>query len=218
VLLTAGLAVRRIVATGYFQVESISVHGAGLVDPEAVAEASGVRGKQLWQVDTAAAAAAARTTPGIKDATATRAWPDHVRITVQERLPAAVWRSSGTELVVDDEGVVLNASPMGGLPAINQTDGAPPAVGQRVDADAVRLAIALAGALPDAVGQHAARFEYSAAGLDVVTDRGLRVRFGDGQNLSYKLDLWRGVLAQARADKTTPIELDLRFGQWAALR
>ena len=220
VALTAGLAVRRIVATGYFQVQSVAVSGTGLVQPDAVAEAAGVRGQQYWQVDTAAAAAAVTTVPGVRGAVVTRAWPNQVSITVTERLPAAIWRTGSAELVVDEDGVVLDAPVMGGLPAINHLDGnGTPTIGERVDGDAVRLAIKLAAALPESVGQRAARFEYgSATGLDVLTDRGLRVRFGDGQSLAYKLDLWRGILAQSKTEKSNPTEIDLRFGQWAALR
>jgi cell division septal protein FtsQ len=160
-----------------------------------------------------------RQLPGIKEAQVQRAWPNVVSVRVQEREPAAVWRSAGVEYVVDEEGVVLNRPVMGGLPAITQTDGAVLNAGDKVSGDAVRLAAHLGTLVPSAVGQRVARFEYSSeVGIDIVTERGLRVHFGDGQNVEYKLQLWRGIAEQARTEKLTPSEIDLRFGQWAAVR
>jgi cell division septal protein FtsQ len=143
-----------------------------------------------------------------------------VTIAVEERLPAAVWRLGAVELVVDEDGYVLNAPVMGGMPAIRHVDGAPGlGLGDHVDGDAVQLAADLVQRLPSATGQHVSRFEYSSSGgLDVVTDRGLRVRFGDGQNIDYKLELWQKIAEQAKKGSITPSEIDLRFGQWAAVR
>ena len=220
VALTAGLAVRRTIATGYFAVETPAVTGASAVSPEAVREAAAIEGRQIWQVDGARVVEAVRAVPGVKDARVTRRLPNQVIIVVEERLPAAVWRAGSTAVVVDEDGYVLDLPVMGGMPAINHLDGsAGLGVGDRVDGDAVRLAGELIGRLPSATGQRAARFEYnSSGGLDVVTDRGLRVRFGDGQNVEYKLELWRSIAEQARKDKLSPSEIDLRFGQWAAVR
>ena len=220
VLLTAGLAAKRIVETGYFRIGEPAVAGAQMVPPEAVREAAALDGKEIWQVDTARAAAAVRELPGVKAAHVSRRWPNHVTIAIEERLPAAVWRIGAVDVVVDEDGYVLDAPAMGGMPAISHLDGRPGlGLGDRVDGDAVRLALSLLSQLPAKSGQRVARFEYtSAGGLDVLTDRGLRVRFGDGQNVDYKLDLWRAIEAQARKDKLTPSEIDLRFGQQAAVR
>ena len=219
VALTARLAVRRPIATGYFAVETPAVTGASAVSPDAVREAAAIEGRQIWQVDGAQVVEAVRAVPGVKDARVTRRLPNQVIIVVEERLPAAVWRAGSTAVVVDEDGYVLDLPVMGGMPAINHLDGsAGLGVGDRVDGDAVRLAAELIGRLPSATGQRAARFEYSSGGLDVVTDRGLRVRFGDGQNVEYKLELWRSIAEQARKDKLSPSEIDLRFGQWAAVR
>ena len=54
--------------------------------------------------------------------------------------------------------------------------------------------------------------------IDVVTDRGVRIKFGDGQNVGYKLELWQKIAEQAKKESITPNEIDLRFGQWAAVR
>ena len=220
IALTAGLATRRLVDTGYFAVREPTVTGTALIAPDVVRGATQLQGKQLWQVDTEKVAALVRAIPAVKDAHIHRRWPNSVTIAVEERLPAALWRTGTADLVVDEEGVVLEAPVMGGMPAISAVDGPTGGgPGDRVDGDAVRLAITLASRLPAALGQRVARFEYSAdGGLDVFTDRGQRVRFGDGQNLDYKLSLWRAITDQAKKDKLSTTEIDLRHGQWAALR
>lgn len=220
VTLTAVLAGRRIIATGYFEVDSPTVVGASMVSQDAVRAAAGVETKQLWQVKDEQVAASVRDVPGVKDVQVERRWPDRVTLVIEERTPAAVWRIGAVDVVVDEDGYVLDAGVMGGMPAISHVDGRPGlGIGDRVDGDAVRLAFTLIDRLPSAISQRVSRFEYSSAGgLDVVTDKGLRVRFGDGQNVDYKLDLWRSVAEQAKKDALTPAEIDLRFGQWAAVR
>lgn len=218
--LTAGLAGRRILTSGFFRIGDIQVAGVQMLSPEQVAEASGLRGKQFWQLKPAEARAAVESLPAVRAATLTTHWPNRVSITVEERIPAAIWRVNGASAVVDEDGVVLEAAVIGGMPAINETDERPPlATGDRVDGDAVRLAIRLGETLPASVGQRVGRFEYTnGGGLDVVTDRNLRVRLGDSQNLAYKFELWRGIANRAKDDKFTPAEIDLRFGEWAAYR
>lgn len=220
VLLTGVLAVQRVIATGYFRVESVRVVGAGALPETALLDAAGVVGKQLWQVNTVRAAESVARVPGVKTARVQRSLPNRVILTVEGRLPVAVWQIGQTDYVVDEDGFVLEAAVLGGLPAISQIDGPPTlAVGDRVDGDAVRLAMQLGSLVPTEVGQRIARFEYSStAGFDVVTERGARVRLGDGQNLAYKMELWRGILTQAKQEKLAPSEIDLRFGGWAAVR
>jgi cell division septal protein FtsQ len=185
-----------------------------------VREAARVEGKQLWEVDSRRIAASIRQVAGVKDARVGRHWPNRVTIAVEERVPAAVWRIGAVDVAVDEDGYVVDAPAMGGMPAITHLDGRPGlGPGDRVDGDAVRLALELQGSLPATTGHRVARFEYSSSGgLDIVTDRGQRVRLGDGQNLAYKLSLWRAIEAQAARDKLNPTEFDVRFGQQAAVR
>ncbi|MGE3596741.1 MAG: cell division protein FtsQ/DivIB, partial [Dehalococcoidia bacterium] len=220
VALTAGLAARRIVSAGYFEVGTPAVSGVAMVTADAVVQAADARGRQLWEIDDAAIERSVAAIPGVKSAEVSRSWPNHVTIAVEERLPAAVWRLGAVELVVDGEGYVLNAPVMGGMPAIRHLDGTPSlGIGDHVDGDAVQLATELTDRVPAATGHHVSRFEYSSSGgLDVVTDRGLRIRFGDSQNIDYKLELWQQIAEQAKKASITPSEIDLRFGQWAAVR
>lgn len=220
VALTAGLAARRVVTAGYFEVGTPTVTGVAMLSPDAVVQAANVNDRQLWDVDEARIKSAVEELPGVKSARVSRTFPDRVTIAVEERLPAAVWRLGAVDLVVDEEGYVLDAPVMGGMPAIRQLDGSPVlGLGDRVDGDAVRLAADLGARLPSATGRHVSRFEYSTSGgLDIITDQGLRIRFGDSQDIDYKFELWRAIAEQAKKQSITPSEIDLRFGQWAAVR
>lgn len=218
--LTVALAGRRLVEAGVFRVESVAVRGAGLTDEAQIRDASGLRGLEIWQVEAGEAAARVEAIPGIKRARIETRWPDRVTIVVEERLPAAVWRGSGGDMVVDDEGVVLEAGVMGGMPAVHQRELVTVlGPGERVDRAAVQLALVLGRQLPEATGQRVSRLEYSAAGgLDVVTDRGIRVRLGDGQDLDYKLAMLHGIAEQAKKERLAVNEVDLRHGAQAAVR
>lgn len=220
VALTGFLAVQRTVDSGYFRVQQVTVQGAGALSEPTLIAAADVIGRQFWQVQTATAAERVAALPGVKTARVQRALPNSVTLTVEGRLPAVVWQIGRADYVVDDEGYVLDGAPINGLPAVMQVDG-PAALspGERVDPDAVQLAMKLGALVPAETGQRVTRFEYSsAAGFDVVLDRGPRVRLGDGADLAYKMEMWRGILAQTKQEKLRPNELDLRFGRFAAVR
>jgi cell division septal protein FtsQ len=129
-----------------------------------------------------------------------------------------MWQVGGVGYAVDEDGVVLDAAPDDALPVIVQTDGTPGLrPGDRVDGDAVRMALRVRELAPAAVGQLPVRFEWTQArGLEVMTDRGVRVRLGDEAGLEYKLAVWRAVLQQA--GRTAVTEIDLRFGDRAFYR
>jgi cell division protein FtsQ len=167
----------------------------------------------LFQVDPAAVRTRVEQLPGIQRAEVRRVWPRRLVVTVTERVPVAVWQVGGVTYTVDGDGVVLDLTPGPSLLTIYQLDGAPGlAPGDRVDGDTVRLATRLRDVAPARVGRQITRFEWTqGAGLEVTTDRGERVRFGDGANLDYKLAVWRALMDQARKDKREVREIDLRF-------
>lgn len=217
--LTAGLAAWRIVDAGVFQVETVEVVGAGMTPVEEIRAAAGIEGRQYWQVSEQPSADLLAL-PGVKRVQITKHWPNQVTITVEERTPAVVWRTSAADAVVDEDGVTLASPVLGGLPAVSQIDRVTALLpGERVDRETVRLVMVAGSLLASTTGMQTARLEYSdAAGLDLVTDKGMRVRLGDGQNLDFKVEILRGVLDQARRDKLTVNEVDLRHGERAAVR
>lgn len=218
VLLTAGLGVYGLISTGFFRVERVRVEGARYLSADEIAHASGVLHQELFWVDPEMVRQRVERLPGVRRAQVVRRWPRGLTVRVEERMPAAVWQVGGVGYAVDADGVVLDAAPDDALPVIVQTDGTPGLrPGDRVDGDAVRMALRVRELAPAAVGQQPVRFEWTQArGLEVTTDRGVRVRLGDEAGLEYKLAVWRAVLQQA--GRTSVTEIDLRFGDRAFYR
>lgn len=214
VLLTAGMGAYGVVSAGFFRVSRVTVQGAALVPSDDIARASGVVGQDLFDVDPAAVEARVIRLSGVRQAVVQKQWPRRVVVQVEERRPVAVWQVGGVGYLVDEDGVVLDFSPDPNLITIVETDGARSLVaGDRLDGDAVMLATRLREVMPLSVGQRPVRFEWSqSTGLEVTTEQGLRVRLGDGQDLDYKLAVWRGILERANRDKTSVSAIDLRFG------
>jgi cell division protein FtsQ len=214
VLLATGLGAYGVVSAGFFRVQQIEVTGAAMVDQDEVARATGALHRNLFTLDEIAARRAVERVSGVKRAEVRRVWPRRLLVTIEERVPVAVWSAGGSSYMVDSEGVVLDFIPDSSMLTIYQTDGGGEALaGDRVDGDAVMVAARLRDALPATIGQQVTRFEWTRrAGLELITDRGVRVRFGDGSDIDYKLAVWRGVLDQARRDKAVVTEIDLRFG------
>jgi cell division septal protein FtsQ len=220
VVLVAGLGGYAIVTAGFFRVDRVVVRGAALLDPDAVVRATNAVGRDLYRVDPAAARARVERLSGVRAAEVRRVWPRTLVVTVHERTPVAAWQVGAERYLVDAEGVVLDFAPDPALLTIHQVDAGTGLVpGDRVDGDAVLLAVRLREAAPAAVGQQIVRFEWTQrAGLEAITDRGVRVRLGDGGTLDYQLAVWRGILDQARRDRTVVTEIDLRFGDRAVYR
>jgi cell division protein FtsQ len=219
-LLAVGLGGYGVVNAGFFRVDSVRVEGAVNLSVADIVQVTGARGQNLYNVDLAAAQRRVRELPGIRQARVERVWPRTVRVIIEERVPVAVWRAGSAFHAVDADGVVLDFYADPSMLTIHQTDSTGGLLaGDRVDGDAVALALRLRERLPSAIGQQAVRFEWTQhAGLEVQTDKGVRVRFGDGSDMEYKLAVWRGVLEQARAAKAVVTEIDLRFGDRVSYR
>lgn len=218
VLLTAGLGAYGLVSTGFFRVDHVRVEGARYLSADEVARTSGALHEELFWIDPETVRQRVERLPGVRRAWAVRRWPHGLTVRVEERVPVVVWQVGGVGYAVDADGVVLDLTPDESLPVIVQTDGSPGLLpGDRVDGDAVRMALQVRELAPTAVGQQAVRFEWTQArGLEVTTDRGVRVRLGDEAGLEYKLAVWRAILQQA--GRTPVTEIDLRFGDRAFYR
>lgn len=218
VLLTAGLGVYGLISTGFFRVERVRVEGTRYLSADEVARASGALHEELFWIDPETVRQRVERLPGVRRAWVVRRWPHGLTVRVEERVPVAIWQVGGVGYAVDADGVVLDITPNESLPVIVQTDGAPGLLpGDHVDGDAVRMALRVRELAPTAVGQQPVRFEWTQArGLEVTTDRGVRVRLGDEVGLEYKLAVWRAILQQA--GRTPVTEIDLRFGDRAFYR
>jgi hypothetical protein len=96
--------------------------------------------------------------------------------------------------------------------------------GDRVDADAVRLARRLIDAAPVYLGLTATGFEYrNENGLTAILEAApegqtLRATFGDGRDLGYKLAVLFALLQRTQSEGRQVRSVDLRFGERVAFQ
>lgn len=196
------------------RVQEVQVVNATSTSPERIAELADLEGASMFNTPLDEAEARIVALPLVKGVQAQRRWPNKVRIEVIERTPWGYWDLAGTSYVIDGEGVILaNVQPPNDAPVIHDIgDPATLSAGDRVDADAVRLAQALLSLVPDQLTLRITQFEYTLEkGLSVVTDANYRVVMGDSQNVDYKLAVWKTVEEDIGREAMAGHVLDLRF-------
>jgi cell division protein FtsQ len=196
------------------RVEEVQVVGTTNVAPEQVADLADLEGASMFNAPLDDAEARIVALPLVQAARARLQWPNKVRIEVIEREPWGYWNLAGTSYVVDSAGVILpGVKPPEGAPVIHDI-GDPTALspGDRVDADAVRLAQALLESVPEQLTLTIDRLEYRPEnGLSLMTDANYRVVMGDSQNVDYKLAVWKVVEEDIGREEMSGHVLDLRF-------
>jgi len=203
------------------RVHQVEVVGTKTVDAYSLAQASGLQGRSMLTTRLSEVAGKLSAQPMIKSVHAERIWPDTVRLVVEEREPWGYWHTPDGDFVVDSDGVVLEgvSPPSEGLIIYQENATQTFKPGDRVDADAVRLAKQLidysAGALDLAV----VRLEYNdREGLSLVTSADYRVVLGDSHSLDYKLAVWEALERKLGREQIRGHVLDLRFGDRPSLR
>ena len=198
------------------RVQDVEVTGAQTVRAEEVVSLAGLKGESLLTADLAAAESRIERLPAVRNAAIERAFPQTVRIVIEERTAWGVWQAGEARYVIDSGGVVLAGGiPPEGAPLIVNTNaaGAPLNPGDRVDGDAVTLAQALVEQVPAHLALNVSIVEWSTAnGLAVTTDAGYRVVLGDSENMDYKLAVWKRIEEQIGREAMSGHVLDLRFG------
>ena len=196
------------------RVQEVQVVGTKNVSAGQVAELADLEGASMFTAPLDEAEARIVALPFVKAVRARLRWPNKVRIEVIERTPWGYWELAGTSYVIDSEGVILpNVRPAKGATVIHDTgDPADLSPGDRVDTDAVRLAQALLNSVPKQLSLEIVRLEYTPEkGLSLVTDANYRVVMGDGQNVDYKLAVWKKVVEEIGLEAMAGHVLDLRF-------
>ena len=166
-------------------------------------------GRPVYSVDTAAVVASIERVPIVKTVQVRREWPNGVAIGIEQRRPWGTWQIGGVTYLLVDTGTVIDIVRQPWPMNVYQLDAAPGLLpGDKVDADAVKIAQILVLKLPPIMSQQVAKLEYSDDhGLELVTDHDVRVRIGDGQGLEYKLAVWQALNAKVGAGHLHFIDL-----------
>jgi hypothetical protein len=211
-----------VVAVGYvsadakFFVYEASVVGAKYVDAGRIYEAAGIHEQNIFWIHPRHVAQRIIELDGIRTVRVRCDLPAKVRIEVEERTPALVWRSLSQEkdFWLDRDGIVL---PYGGDPHAPETlyvidaDARKIDTGQRLQPDAVVPSVLqLARALPDVK-----IFYYRAdRGLSFIQQEGSRkwpVYVGGIEDLARKIEVMRALNGHLSARGIQPKYVDVRW-------
>ena len=203
------------------RVHEVEVVGTKTVDAYALIQLSGLEGRSMLTTRLSEIEDKLAAQPMIKSVQAERIWPDTVRLVVEEREPWGYWHTPDGDFVVDSDGVVLEgvSPPSEGLIIYQENGTKTFQPGDRVDADAVRLAKQLMDYSAAVLDLAVVRLEYNdSEGLSLVTNADYRVVLGDSHSLDYKLAVWEALEQRLGRDQIRGHVLDLRFGDRPSLR
>jgi cell division protein FtsQ len=197
-------------------VDRIVVSGADRTGAPQVRRASGLRtGDPLLGLDAAGAARRLEALPWVAGASVSKAWGGTVRIVVRERSAVAVVGSGASARLVDATGRVL-------APATAQDrDRLPAVAGAVADPGATlgptqRAVVGVVGDLPAALRAQVDRAWRGRAGVVLVLDDAIVVRWGAAGDSSAKANALSLLLEQA--DRSTIASIDVTVPGSPAVR
>jgi cell division protein FtsQ len=173
-------------------VKGVDVSGADLLSEEEVRRAADVpEGEPLALVDVAAARARIQALAEVRSADVSRAWPDQVRIEIEERTAVAVVEIGGRLRGMDAEGVVFRdyrTAPTD-LPRVRTTTS--------TATEALREASAVVAVLPTAISRRVDYVEVETVDqIALVLRDGRRVEWGSADESSTKAEVLAALLQQ----------------------
>ena len=100
----------RVLAADYFRVRTVEITGLTTLTREAVLYLLGIMDDTtLWQLDLPRMGARLERHPYVRSVILRREFPTTLRVTVRERTPSLVVSAGDQHMLIDDEGVVLQA-------------------------------------------------------------------------------------------------------------
>lgn len=200
-----------------FQVRSVEVEGATLVDEQEIITAAGLAGKPIFLLNGRAVALELSAGFGCFERVRVQTrLPDRVTIQVTEKSAMLLWERQGSYWWLDDEGRVLSlAGGHGELPIVHDRSGLDLSIGSRIAGvpwEYVRQTIAALPAVSD--------FEYTLEdGLIIfVTTERWPVYLGSDGNPAYKVAVLRELTAVLATESAEVVYIDLKHERRPAIK
>ena len=202
-----------VAASDGFRISSVVVTGTRLLSDREVEATAAVSGINIFWLRQEEVARRLQALPAIESVQAGAYLPNRYEVRIAERTPVAGWIRGGATWLVDAEGRALrsvDAPPS--LPTIRDADPTPLPTGTAVDRGALATLFRLQEVLLRVAGLSAREFEYSAdAGVSVLTDAGVRVVFGRGEDLDWKVTALVAVRRELERQGQRAELIDVRF-------
>ncbi len=191
-----------------FRVEQIEVSGNRLLSSQHISEATGLRGTNIYYVNTHEVEERLKQLSLVRDARVSVHLPNRVHVEVEERRPAVTWVAGDTRVGVDEEGMILPPQAIDPQAPVIEVMEAEGALEQAVDTRAIAVAQALHELRPDLRS-----FVLSPQrGIAIVTEGGWPVYFGwETQGLPVQLELLDRALPMLRQEGDSVEYVDLRY-------
>ena len=191
----------------FFRVETIEVSGAEMCDPASVVAASGLEkgDSMIFLKSSAAVNGVFRSSPYIKEVSIKRSLPSTVIIAIVESLPIASVRIGDSYWLLDSTGKLLEktVSGMEGTITVKGVSPRAPAEGEKISLGEAEKAkrdylVSLLGLIYENELYDGITYIDMSNATDVVFDYlgRFRVRLGQDDELSGKISMLRGVVAQ----------------------
>jgi cell division protein FtsQ len=210
IFLASMAALAYVLTAESYSVQRVTVEGAGALKADQVIAASGLLGRSIWFVGTAATEARLGENPYVESAHVELALPDQAIIRVVERRPEVRWQAGNIQYLVDGRGQVLAAAQEQAKPDVLVIiDRTTPELkpGDQIDTDALNLTRALALRLPGEIAFTPAQIGWDfGLGVYVRSAAGQTIIFGQSAQLDRKL----AILGALLKDQTPFTYLDLR--------
>lgn len=198
--LVLGGALAFVVTDARFAVNRVVVVGVAGLSGSTVAETTGVLGRSVFSVDSAAVARRIATLPDVRRSDVHTEAPDTIVVRIEERQAALVWDAADQSFLVDADGTVLgqpDATAQQRLPHLRALVGVPlPVTGGRVANDSIRAALALNERLPIMTGLTEAAITLDPVAGLVVQGGTWRAVVGNDEHLGNKLAVLKRLLGQ----------------------
>jgi cell division protein FtsQ len=189
--------------TPLFHAKTITVRGEQRLSEQRVLKLAGIGpGTDVFHLDVGAVERRLERDPWVADAVVTKRLPSTLSVTVTERRPAALTRSSeGRLLYVADDGTVLGHAPdMVLLPELLTTD-----------PSAVTAAAGVAGSLPRSLAPVIATIGVGADGsVTLIARSGVTATYGDATLAQAKGEALKAVMDYAANQGKTLVSVDVQ--------
>lgn len=101
------------------RVDQVYVKGRHYTDKETLEAALGAsQGSSILALDLVAMRKKVEKIPEVRRARISRAWPAKLQVVLEERKPAVIWQHAGKQVLMDKEGVTLDAAKYNGTKAL----------------------------------------------------------------------------------------------------
>ncbi|MBB6217003.1 cell division protein FtsQ [Anaerosolibacter carboniphilus] len=200
--------------TDLLSVQGIEIYGnENLTKEEIMPSVESTMGFNIFKVKLDSIASSVLANPYIKTVSVKRKLPNKLIVRISERKEAAVVPFMGTFLIIDEEGVVLkSALQTPGLKSINGLEFSNFMEGSVLhvsDQEQLEKALSLAKAMKYIDEDIKEINVTNKKNMVIRFSKGLSCKIGEGENLDYKLQLLKGILADLDSKGITRGVIDI---------